>query len=362
MKIIINNVCHDRTLHIIGILAILALFFGQVSPNDIDIKTLVALLALLILVKVVDELHGLNYLANVLIGFAQNTRQLIRFLLLLTFFAAMFLTNDVAILTIVPLFIQIAQRLKLKYAFPISLITIYANLGSSLTPIGNPQNLFIYSHYQLSILNFLIMATPLALISLISIWLITYLFPNNTIANVNLTTITINKQAFILTGIVAIIVLAGVLGVYSVWISLAASIILTLLVKPIALVEVDYGIIITFIGFFIIVSALHHLASIQHLLTSVTQHSWQVYLASIISSQVISNVPAAVLLANFTQNYQALYLGVTVGGLGTLVASLANLLAFRQYTNHHGKQNARFLGIFSLLNVIYLLIFGSILG
>ncbi|MCT4396039.1 SLC13 family permease [Periweissella beninensis] len=360
MKTIGTNLLHDRTLHLTSMLALLAFLFGQVSVRDIDTKTLVALLALLILVKVVDELKGLNYLANYLIERANNTRQLIRLLLLLTFGAAMLLTNDVAILTIVPLFIQIGRRLNLKYALPITLITIYANLGSALTPIGNPQNLFIYGHYHLGILPFLTMAAPIALISLLSIWGVSFAFAPKQIKQVELTAVVINRRAMVLTGISALIILAGVLGVYSVWISLITSIFLAVSIKPTALRDVDYGIILTFIGFFIIVSALHHLTSVQQLLTHVTQQGWQLYLTGIISSQVISNVPAAVLLANFTNNYPALYLGVTVGGLGTLVASLANLLAFRQYTNHHGQQNGRFLGIFSLINSLYLIIFGVI--
>lgn len=159
-------------------------------------------------------------------------------------------------------------------------------------------------------------------------------------------------------GFTTLIVLLGVLALIPVWISLIASLICAYLIEKKVYQEVDYVIILTFINFFIIVGALGRIPLIHDWLHQLMNNDLSIFFTSILSSQIISNVPAAVLLSKFTGHLSPLYLGVTIGGLGTLVASLANLLALRQYQlNVKDQSTLKFFGLFTLLNFLYLLVF-----
>lgn len=355
---VIKKIFMDKTFVSTLVLAVIALMFGQASIYDIDGKTIIALLALIMLVSVYERLNILKYVANTIVLRYKSTRGIIFAMLLFSFVGSMLFTNDVAILTLVPIFFKISQQINIRKVIPITLLTIYANLGSALTPFGNPQNLYIVSFYHLKVMDFFTMSLPLGLIAFLSLVGVSLLYPATKIEGIVVEKIAINGHKLKILLIATIIVLLGILSVISIWCSLIASIVVGLMVDRKVFAEVDYGIILTFINFFIVVGAISRINVIGSLISATTKTQVGTFIAGILTSQFISNVPAAVLLSKFTDNYYGLYIGVTVGGLGTIIASLANLLAFRQYNIFSfDNGNEKFLKTFTVLNISYLLLF-----
>ncbi|WP_415617555.1 SLC13 family permease [Leuconostoc rapi] len=339
-------------------LSAFSLIFGTVKTSDIDAKTILSLSSLLIIVALYHELGILKLLADYIVSKCHGTRLVFLVLLLCSYFGSMLFTNDVAILTLIPIFFSIRKYMALPPILTISMLVIYANLGSSITPFGNPQNIYMMSFYKLNILSFLSMSMPLGLISLVTLCLIPLCIKNKNVKVAFQNTHRINWQQASLLFLASMIVLLGILSLIPVAISLFVSIASALILSRNVFEKIDYGIILTIINFFIIVGAISRLTFVHDLLSIYTQNNRSTFITSTIISQVISNVPAAVLLSKFTHNVYAVFLGVTIGGLGTLVASLANLLALRQYTiNSHNHTSFQFFKQFTLLNIIFLIIF-----
>ncbi|MCJ7968623.1 MAG: carboxylate transporter [Lactococcus lactis] len=317
-----------------------------------------ALLSLIILISIFEILGILKYFAAFIIDKCQNLRQVALVVLLLSFFGSMFFTNDVAILTLVPIVFNIDRKVKLPKIGLISLMTIYANLGSAITPIGNPQK-FVFG-LLLSFKTFRLFQTILTfrigqLIDFIFMCLI--IFKESCQPD--------RKQGFFYQKTRSLLVRIHDLNCTFGRISFDSCLDffncklgLCLSYREKVYQEVDYGIILTFINFFIIVGALGRIPLIHDWLHQLMNNDLSIFFTSILSSQIISNVPAAVLLSKFTGQLSPLYLGVTIGGLGTLVASLANLLALRQYQlNVKDQSTLKFFGLFTFLNFLYLLVF-----
>jgi Na+/H+ antiporter NhaD/arsenite permease-like protein len=358
MTLTIKRIFTDKTFLVTLVLAVLALSLGTVHLADIDLKTILALLSLMVTIAIYEKLHLLRYIANVIIEKCQSMRAIIMVILLFSFFGAMLFTNDVAILTLIPIVFNIRKQIKLPTIGLVSLMTVYANLCSAMTPFGNPQNLYLVSYFHLDILAFLKLSLPIGVISLATLFIVLFGFSKAKIAAVKTPHIAINPTQVIVLLVSTLIVLMGVLSVISIWFALVASLACAFWIKGEIVAEVDYGIILTFINFFIIVGAVSRIPLIHDFLAAYMTHNSSVFATSVGMSQVISNVPAAVLLSKFTNHVAALYLGVTVGGLGTFIASLANLLALRQYQAFAlDGTTPKFARQFTLINAIYLIIF-----
>lgn len=237
-------------------------------------------------------------------------------------------------------------------------MTIYANLGSSITPFGNPQNIYLVSFFHLSIVEFLSLSLPIGLVSFLTLLVSLFFFPKDKISQLKSTELSLSRQHLLALLLTTLIVLLGVLSFIPIIFSLVASLICAAYVDRTIYESVDYGIILTFINFFIIVGAVGRIPTIHLFLEHITTTTFSIFSTAIVSSQVISNVPAAVLLSKFTNHVSAIYLGVTVGGLGTIVASLANLLALRQYHLLADDQSTQsFFAKFTGYNIVYLFVF-----
>ena len=361
MIVNLKRISRDKTFLVTLVLAILALSLGTVHLRDIDLKTLLALFSLMVTIAIYEKLHLLRYIANIIIEKCQSVRAIAMVVLLFSFLGAMLFTNDVAILTLIPIVFNIRKQVKLPTIGVVSLMTVYANLGSAMTPFGNPQNLYLVSYFHLDILAFLKLSLPIGLISLATLFIILFGFSKAKIGAVKTPHIDVKFKQVVVLGVTTFVVLFGVLSVISIWFALVASLACAFWIKGEIVAEVDYGIILTFINFFIIVGAVSRIPSIHDVLSTYMVHNSSVFVTSVGMSQVISNVPAAVLLSKFTTRVGPLYIGVTVGGLGTFIASLANLLAFRQYQafSHDGTVK-KFVRQFTLINVVYLAIFFGI--
>lgn len=357
MKTLVYKIINDRTLWVTTVLLILALFVGHVQLNDIDMQTILSLLSLMILISLYEGEGLLKYVALTIIKKYQTTRQVQLTVFLLVFFSAMFLTNDVAIITFIPIFVVIAQKIHVNAVLPIILLTVFANLGSAVTPFGNPQNIYLASHYQLQMGDFFQMSWPLGLISFLFVLLSSLFFRSSNLEQLTLDLPTIRPKQTKLLIAGSFVVLAGLLHLLPIMISLVVSILLTLVINKKRFLQVDYGIIILFVELFLIVGVLSRIPSVVSLFEELTTTDNGSFISGIVLSQFISNVPAAVLLSAFTSRVNAVYLGVSIGGLGTIIASLANLLAWRQYQRQIEEINYSFPIKLMVINLLLLLIF-----
>lgn len=362
MKIIINRIYYDKIFWITFGFTLFSFLLGFPRLNDINWHTIFSLFALMTCVQLLNSLQLLDKLSRLLVARSSNSRQTVQFLVMLSFTSSMLLTNDVAILTLIPLFISIAHEQHLKTALPATMIIIAANLGSAFTPFGNPQNLFLISNYHLKSGQFFRISFPFMIISILLLIPLTWLIRPKVIKKIRRKSITIKKIPLLITGCLSLIVFLGIFNFINIQLVSVIAIMSCFFIDKHVLKKVDYGLLLTFLCFFVMVSNFSNSALINHLLNQLTQTKPMVYITSLLLSQFISNVPTTILLAHFTHTVEALFWGVNVGGLGTLVASLANLLALKQLIlldeDNHIYQ---FIKIFTLVNVV-LLIFLGILG
>ncbi len=357
---IIKKIVQDKILWTAAIVASLSLIISRPQASDIDWQTIFSLAALMAVIQVYEKLNLLSNGAAYLISRANNQRLLIQLLLALTFIGSMFLTNDVGILTIVPLFAIIAKQVKIKPVLPIVLINLAANLGSLVTPIGNPQNLFLLKHYQLNLLDFIKLAGPITLFSLLLLATWSCKFTKAPVTAPQMLKFKLPMVQLCLTIILTVPILLGILGLLPSWLMLFLALSLLMLIDHHLLAKIDYGLLLTFICFFIAVGDLSRAELVKNALDTLLNSSVAVYLTSLGISQLISNVPATILLAPFSHAVRALFLGVNIGGLGTLIASLANLLAYKQYLLNFKQRSDNYLLIFTKVNLISLVFLGIV--
>jgi Na+/H+ antiporter NhaD/arsenite permease-like protein len=272
----------------------------------------------------------------------------------------MFVTNDVALITFVPITIMIfAKAGHKKLIFIIVMETLAANLGSMLTPIGNPQNLYIYSFYGLNILSFLRYVLPVGLISYMIIMGLILVFQNGSIEiMLDQRAILGNiKKPLVYYAGLFLLCSAAVLHMCDYRICVLTVVSATLIVDRKLLSRIDYGLLLTFICFFIFAGNLEKRDAVNDFRTICLEG--RVFAASILSGQVISNVPAAIMISRFTTDVRQLLLGVNIGGLGTPVASLASLISFKLYFATENSSPAAFLRVFAVYNISILLLLSA---
>lgn len=357
---VIKNIVKDRVLQITAILAVLSLTVARPKFADINFSTLWSILAMMTIIQIFEYLHILDFWAYRLTSHANNTRQLTWMFLLLAVVSGMFLTNDVTVLTLVPLYLRIAKKYDLPEILPVTLIGMAANFGSAFTPFGNPHNIFIMNHYQINGLRFFSWSLPLLISSLLVLALLSFFVKPYPVPTVPTRDIKVQLRPTLITIGVALLIFAGVFRILPSWVGAIAAIGLAIGLDPHIMQRVDYAIILTFTGFFIIVSNMRQVPLIVTTLSSIVNAPHSVYLTSIISSQFISNVPSTVLLGKFTVHAAALFLGSNIGGLGSVVGSMANLLVFKEYTNHGSRKRWRFFLGFAAFNFLALAILGTI--
>ena len=321
-----------------------------------DFRTLALLYCLMVIVSGLRQAGLFSSLAHTLCRRASSVRAMGLILVLLCFFSAMFITNDVALLTFVPfavVVLGIADRRK-DLIHIVVLQTVAANLGSMLTPVGNPQNLYLYSFYDLRIEEFLSVMFPFSALSLVLISAICFVLSNEPLhlqlgesPEIHWRRLWFFSALFLLCLLVVVRVLT--------WPVMLAAVLLALLATDRkALRRADFMLLLTFAAFFIFAGNLARVEAMDKLLRSIL--AGREYLTALLASQVISNVPAALLLADFTDQFRSLLLGVNIGGLGTPIASLASLISMKLYSHSEHARLGRYLLEFSLVNVLLLLL------
>lgn len=370
-----ENVCCIAFL-----LAVVSMFFIPPSVNYfsyIDFRVLALLFCLMAVVRGFSSIGVFTRLGTMLLTHVHSLRMLSALFIFLCFFFSMLITNDVALITFVPFTILVLSMAEQKkFLIPVIVLeTIAANLGSMLTPLGNPQNLYLYTISGLSIGAFVRIMLPYSFVSAILLLIFILFLPKDTVStataantanstntvtasntsNVICEAVKARKNSRILFTAYLILFLLCLLTVLHILpYQIMFLLVLTgfLLLDYRVLKDVDYFLLLTFLCFFIFIGNMKQISLVHELISKLLVH--HEVLMGIGASQIISNVPAAILLSGFTDDYSALLIGVNLGGLGTLIASLASLISFKFYTNSNGSDTRRFLGIFTLYNVTFL--------
>ncbi len=321
-----------------------------------DVKTLTCLFCVLAVVCALKNINFFYILAKKLIQVFGNARICILALVYITFIGSMLIANDMALLTFLPLGTYVmATTGKNKYmAFTFIMQNIAANLGGMLTPFGNPQNLYLYTKFQIPTMEFMgIMAAPFVLaITLITLCCILFVKPEPfTLKDEKISLPAGRSLVYLLLFLLAIaIVFRGI--PYGVGLVVIPLVLLFMDRK--ALKMVDYPLLFTFVFFFIFSGNMARIEGVRRLFSSLLVKNTLIF--SVLSCQVISNVPSAILLSQFTDNYKHLLLGVNIGGVGTLIASLASLITFREYSKNNKGKTGHYILLFSAFNFAFLIV------
>ncbi|MBN2793950.1 MAG: anion permease [Clostridia bacterium] len=340
------------------LVAVATSFFIEPSFSSIDWKVIGALFALMALTLSFEKYHLLDALAVLLINKTGTLRKLSLTFVLITAFLAVFVTNDVALITIVPLTLSISKKANFS---PLRLIiaeTIAANLGSVLTPFGNPQNLYLFNYYHIPVLDFIKTTFPIFFIGLMMALTMVFMMPNE-IVKVHSTSIHIeHKKRVVLFILAFLLMILGIIRILPFHIVFALSIFLMLTLDFRLLFKIDYFLLGTFLSLFIAIDNLTRIPFIHDVLLERVNSPLSTMLLATFSSQLISNVPSAILLSGFSDQWQMLLVGVSIGGLGTMIASLANLIAYKFYIkSHEGKAYKKSFYLLNGIGMLILLIF-----
>ena len=356
----IFSFCKKNIVMVIAFAA--ALITSLIIPPDakyleyFDLKTLTCLFCVLAVVCALKNIRFFYMLAYKIVQLCGNARISVLALVYITFIGSMLIANDMALLTFLPLgFLVLESTGKQKYmAFTFIMQNIAANLGGMLTPFGNPQNLYLYSKFNIPTGEFMaIMAPPFVLsITLITLCCLVFVKAERLEIKDEKISLPIGRTAiylalFALSIIIVFRVIPYVVGL----IVIPAAL---MFMDRKALGAVDYPLLFTFVFFFIFAGNMARIEVIRELFSMLLEKSTLLF--SVISCQFISNVPSAILLSQFTENYADLLVGVNIGGAGTLIASLASLITFREYTKNNPDKVGRYVGMFSAFNFAFLAI------
>jgi len=367
MKKLLQHLKKDAVLYLALSLALISSIILrptlETMREAIDWRVLSLLFCLMAVVSAFRKYNVLDVIAVSLLRKCKNTRALYCTLIILVFFVSMAVTNDVALLTFVPLTLILCSRAGIPSALLIIFETIAANLGSCVTPMGNPQNLFLYSFYNISAGAFfshtLLIGIPSFILLTACILLVTRKKESGQ-NNITIDHISIqNPVKIAVTTAVLIVILLSVFRIFDYTISLGVTLLFLLIFERCIITKIDYSLLFTFIGFFIFTKNLAQVEVISSFLEKMLETSFSVYVTGISISQIISNVPAALLLSSFTSHSESLLLGVNVGGLGSLIASLASVISYKlhsasQETQEKGKKS--YVSVFTFWNVVFIVV------
>lgn len=350
----------ETVLCVAAICAIATMFL--VPPDKtyieyIDLRVLCLLFCLMAVVAGFQKCGAFQWLTYRLLQGGGNGRVLSVTLVLLPFFCSMLVTNDVALLVFVPFTLLLLKQIGCSSAAAPMLVlqTIAANLGSMATPIGNPQNLFLYASYNLTAGEFFSTMLPLTAVSLLCLIASSLPVLPKALPTLNLKKETLQQpRKLLLYGILFVLCLLTVFRVLHYGITTVLVLLVIAMIQPKLLRDLDISLLATFVCFFIVSGNLGRVEEVRTFLQTLLNHN--ALLTAVGTSQIISNVPAAVLLSGFTQQWRPLLEGVNIGGLGTPIASLASLITLKLYLRWPDANAKKFLFLFTAANIIGLVV------
>ncbi|MDD3370109.1 MAG: SLC13 family permease [Lachnospiraceae bacterium] len=347
--------------------ALLAAFSMLLVPPSsmylsyIDFRVLALLFCLMVVVAELRNLGVFEQIRQLTMKVVHNTRSLAFALVMTCFFLSMWITNDVSLITFVPFAILVLQKTgQEKLLVPVIVLqTVAANLGSMCTPIGNPQNLYLFTAAGLSIGAFLKLMLPLTILSALLLCFAVCLIKKEPIADLGESEPLAwgqkgNKWKLILFTVLFLLCLLTVLHMVPYQVTLGVILVAMAVADPRLFKQADYILLLTFVAFFVFVGNMKNVPIVHAFLSNCVNGNE--ILVSILASQVISNVPAAVLLSGFTDNLKGLLIGTNVGGLGTLIASMASLISYKLYAGTGHADVKKYIFSFTLVNLVFLIL------
>lgn len=341
-------------------LALVTSFISRPKLEYIDFKVLILLFNLMIIVAAFNKLKVLDYAAVSLLNKCSSYRGVSIALVFITFAASMFVTNDVALITFIPITLIIGNKVNIKVLNLVVLQTLAANLGSSLTPMGNPQNLFLYTFYNIDPIAFLKIMLPVSILAVVFLLLLIFREKDKNL-NLDLDKVNIeDRRKCACFFILLVVVLLSVFHVVDYRAAFVITVIAVAVLDRTLFMKVDYSLLLTFIGFFIFIGNISNMNNVRNFMESMLNGADNTYYAGVLASQVISNVPATMLLSGFTSHFKELLLGVNIGGMGTLIASLASIISYKLYCNEHDNTRS-YIKVFTKYNLIGLAVFTAVM-
>ena len=322
----IFNFFKEETVFSVSLLlALISCFFVKPSINYLNYinwDTIILLFIIMLFVEILKTLSVFERIVRKLLNKIGNTRSLLLLLVFICFFSSIFITNDVSLIIFVPFAILALKKIERTdlIIFTVSLQTIAANVGCMVLPIGAPHNIVMYTVSKIPFESFFILLLPYVLVSVLFLIILSIFSPNDEIIVPDMGKIELNNENFF---------------------------------KKIFL-GVDYYLLLTFIFLFILIGNLQNIGFFRELFTRYIIGNEVLW--GVLASQVISNVPAAILLSGFSTNYEAIIVGINIGGLGTLIASMANLISYKILVREFNEFKIRYLIIFTVLNLVLLFI------
>ena len=307
------------------ILAIISCFFVKPTLNYstyINWDTIILLFVIMLIVEILRNLSIFEILVRKLLVKVKNTRYLVLFLVFTCFFTSIFITNDVSLIIFVPFAILALRKVDRSdlIIITVSMQTIAANGGCMVLPIGAPHNIVMYTVSRIPFESFFLLLLPYIIVSVVFLVVVSLFVPKEGIVLPEFRKIDVSYDNFLKR----------------------------------VFIGIDYYLLLTFIALFVLIGNLENIPFFNALFTKwITGNE---VLMGVAASQVISNVPAAMLLSGFSSNYEAIIIGINIGGFGTLIASMANLISFKILVREHGEFKIRYLIIFTVLNVILMVI------
>lgn len=377
---VIGFIKKDTVLCVATTLAMVSAFFVKPTlnyVNYIDFRVLGILLSLMTVMAGLQRNGLFDMIGSSLLKRTKNTMQLSLVLVFLCFFFSMFITNDVSLITFVPFAMLTLRKCNQeKLLIPVIIVqTLAANLGSMLTPIGNPQNLYLYNLAEMKMSTFIGIIGPYTLASgillLLSVAVVCRkkekieftLEENNSDHEIEKERLHLRRKTHQKNAVYLILFLMSLLVVVRVlpyYVAFMVVFVTVFVMDRQVLKTVDYSLILTFIAFFIFTGNIGEIETIRNVLQEFV--SGREVGVGIAASQVISNVPAALLLSGFTKDYAKLLVGVNIGGLGTLIASMASLISYKIYAHHYNEQKGKYFRWFTIANVGYLAVLLVVYG
>lgn len=321
-----------------------------------NLRTLATLYCTLAVISAFSHIHVFEIISKNIVLKLHNLRNVTLGLVFITFFGSMILANDMALLTFLPLgyYVLNSTGNKQAMAFTFIMQNTAANLGGMVTPFGNPQNLYLYSYYHIGIAEFVKIMLPSFLISTLLIVIVCCFVKPIPLTLKKEESYTLDKQHTFIYSMLFIASILIVLRIIPYILGTAAITIALWVLDKKAIKEVNYPLLLTFCAFFVFSGNLARIPAVRSLFATILPINPLLF--GILSCQLISNVPAAVLLSHFTTDYQSLLPAVNIGGLGTLIASLASLITFSEYKKHAPGNGKGFIVIFSIINITFLII------
>ncbi|MBQ8725771.1 MAG: citrate transporter [Clostridia bacterium] len=350
--------CKKNVVMLIALaLAIITAIFVPISKEYLDyfdFKTLACLYCVLAVVCALKNVRFFYKLAQSIVSVFKNLKICVLALVYVTFIGSMLIANDMALLTFLPLgYVVLNTTGKKDYmAFTFIMQNIAANLGGMLTPFGNPQNLYIFNRFTIPPLEFMgIMIVPFLIsIALITLCVLVFIKAEPLeVSEEKIDLPPLKTAVYLALFALAIII---VFNVIPYWIGIIVITLVLLILDRKALVKVDYPLLLTFVFFFVFAGNMAKIEPVKNFLSYLLDKN--TLLVSILSCQVISNVPTSILLSQFTNNYKALLLGVNIGGVGTLISSLASLITLREFLKRSPEKSGNYLLLFSVINFAFL--------